>query len=119
MHEFKTTTHEFNLLLTDAEGALVRVLGTIERRGFKLASISTRPSPRGIHLTLATKGMGRAPEILLRQIQRLHDVIEASFEIERPIFQLPVSAMPAPPVMPKPARSGMSFLGIPERISNM
>ena len=109
--------HEFTLLLSDAEGALVRVLGTIERRGFKLASISSRPSPRGIHLTLSTTSAGRAPEILLRQIQRLHDVLEASFEIPRPIFQLPVNALPPPPPMPKPNRSGMSFLGIPERIS--
>jgi acetolactate synthase II small subunit len=109
--------HEFNLLLSPVEGALVRVLGTIERRGFRLASIQSRTGPRGIHLTLSIAPCGRAPEILLRQIQRLHDVLEASFEIPRPIFQLPVNALPAPPPMPMPSRSGMSFLGIPERIS--
>jgi acetolactate synthase regulatory subunit len=108
--------HEFTLLLTQSEGALVRVLGTIERRGFSLGSITSRPSQRGLHLTLSIAQSGRAPEILLRQLQRLHDVREASFEIPRPLFQLPVSALPAAP-MPAASRSGMSFLGIPERIS--
>lgn len=110
--------HEFHLLLSHAEGALVRVLGTIERRGFKLGSVESRPSQRGVNLNFTLAPSGRSPDVLLRQIQRLHDVIDASFEIPRPIFQLPVSALPTPPPMPTPTRSGMSFLGIPERISS-
>ena len=109
--------HEFHLLLSQAEGALVRVLGTIERRGFKLGSVESRPSQRGVNLSFTLAPCGRSPDVLLRQIQRLHDVLEAGFETPRPLFQLPVNALPPPP-LPKPTRSGMSFLGIPERISS-
>ena len=109
--------HEFRLLLSATDGALVRVLGTIERRGFRLGAIESRPGQRGVQLNFTLAPGGRSPEVLLRQIQRLHDVLEASFELPRPIFQLPVSALPSLPSMPTPTRSGMSFLGIPERIS--
>ena len=108
---------EFNLLLAHAEGALVRVLGTIERRGFRLGAMSTRPTPHGMSVALALSSDGRAADVLLRQIQRLHDVLEASFDIARPVFTLPASAIPPPAPMPKPNRRGISFLGIPERIS--
>lgn len=110
--------HEFQLLLSPAEGALVRVLGTIERRGFMLRSVESRPAPRGVNLSFTLAASNRSPEVLLRQIQRLHDVLDARFELARPVFQLPARALPTPPPMPTPARSGMSFLGIPERISS-
>jgi acetolactate synthase II small subunit len=109
---------ELNLLLANAEGALVRVLGLIERRGFRLGTMSTRPTPHGLQLTLSIAGDSRPADILLRQIRRLHDVLEAALDVARPAFTLPASAI-APPIaaMPKPNRRGMSFLGIPERIS--
>jgi acetolactate synthase II small subunit len=71
--------HEFRLLLSATEGALVRVLGTIERRGFRLGAIESRPGQRGVQLNFTLAPGGRSPEVLLRQIQRLHDVLEASF----------------------------------------
>jgi acetolactate synthase II small subunit len=108
---------EFSLLIAPVEGALVRVLGTIERRGFRLGAMSTQPTPHGTRLTLALSSDGRAADVLLRQVRRIHDVIEASFDIARPTFALPASAIPPPAPMPKPSRRGISFLGIPERIS--
>ncbi len=111
---------ELTLLLANAEGSLVRVLGLIERRGFRLAHMSTRPTPHGLQLSLTLPGDARPADVLLRQIRRLHDVLEAALDVARPVFSLPVSAIPAPipaPAMPKPNRRGMSFMGIPERIS--
>ena len=108
---------ELTLLLANAEGALVRVLGLIERRGFVLGAMSTRATPRGLQLTLALPADSRPVDVLLRQVQRLHDVLEAAFDLPRAAFSLPAQFAPAPAPMPAPSRRGMSFLGIPERIS--
>jgi acetolactate synthase regulatory subunit len=108
---------EFTVLLANVEGALVRVLGTIERRGFRLGAISTHTTPHGTRLSLNLSSDGRPADVLLRQIHRLHDVLDASFDVARPAFVLPASAIPPPVPMPKPSRRGISFLGIPERIS--
>jgi acetolactate synthase II small subunit len=109
---------ELTLLLANAEGALVRVLGLIERRGFRLGSMQTRATPHGLQLTMTLPGDGRPADVLLRQLRRLHDVLEAALDVARPAFALPPQFVAAPvPAMPNPSRRGMSFLGIPERIS--
>ena len=109
---------ELTLLLANAEGALVRVLGLIERRGFRLAQMSTKPTAHGLQLTVTLPSDTRPADVLLRQIRRLHDVLEAALDVARPAFALPVSAIaPAAPA-PKASRRGISFLGIPERISS-
>ena len=109
---------ELTLLLANAEGALVRTLGLIERRGFRLGAMATRATPHGLQLTVAIADDARPADVLLRQIRRLHDVLEAALDVARPAFTLPASAIAPPiPALPKPSRRGMSFLGIPERIS--
>ena len=108
---------ELSLLLTNAEGALVRTLGLIERRGFRLGAMTVRPSVYGLQITLNVSADGRPPDVLLRQIRRLGDVREVSMDVARPAFTLPASAIAPPAPTPKPNRRGISFLGIPERIS--
>lgn len=110
---------ELTLLLANNEGALLRTLGLIERRGFRLGAMTVRPSVYGLHLNLNLAAEGRAPDVLLRQLRRLGDVREVSMDVARPAFTLPpgATAKPAPAPMPKPNRRGISFLGIPERIS--
>ena len=108
---------ELSLLLSNAEGALVRTLGLIERRGFRLGAMSTRPTPHGLSLTLAIAADGRPADVLMRQIRRLSDVLEAALDVARPAFALPASAIPPPAPPPKASRRTISFLGIPERIS--
>ena len=109
---------ELTLLLANAEGALVRVLGLIERRGFALGAMATRATPHGLQLTLTLPAQARPADVLLRQIRRLHDVLEAALDVARPAFVLPPQFAAAPAAaMPAPSRRGMSFLGIPERIS--
>ena len=83
---------ELSLLLSNAEGALVRTLGLIERRGFRLGAMSTRPTPHGLSLTVSLAADGRPADILLRQIRRLSDVLEAALDVARPAFALPASA---------------------------
>lgn len=108
---------ELQMLLTHAEGALVRTLGLIERRGFRLGAMTVRPSVHGLQVTLNVSAADRAPDVLLRQIRRLGDVREVSMDVARPAFTLPPSAIAPPAPAPKPNRRGISFLGIPERIS--
>ena len=111
--------HELNLLIATDEGALVRVLGTIERRGFALASLSTLATPQGLRLQMTLSSDGRAAEVLLRQLRRLVDVREATLEAPRPAFRLPPPTLRAgsAPATEAASRRGLSFLGIPERVS--
>lgn len=76
-------TPELNLLLADNEGALVRLLGLIERRGFRLGTVSTHPTPRGTRLSLTLASDDRPADVLLRQVSRLHDVLDAALDFHR------------------------------------
>ncbi len=65
--------------LTHAEGAIVRTLGLIERRGFVVQSVTSRGDPHGeaIVLSVEVASRGRPFDVLLRQIMRLLDVRHA------------------------------------------
>ncbi len=70
-------THSLNLELLRAEGALVRVLGLTERRGFQPLSLSAGPGERTDTWSLAlTVHADRPVELLCRQLERLFDVLE-------------------------------------------
>lgn len=61
------------LALDRAEGALLRVLGTIERRGWDVLAVNAASDAQAYTVSL-TLGGSRDPEILCRQLQRLVDV---------------------------------------------
>jgi len=65
--------------LTLAEGAIVRTLGLIERRGFVVHAVETATEPQGGALVLRVEvgSRGRPFDVLLRQITRLFDVRHA------------------------------------------
>jgi acetolactate synthase-1/3 small subunit/acetolactate synthase II small subunit len=65
--------------LTPAEGAIVRMLGLIERRGFVVHGVETAREPHGgaIVLRVELGSRGRPFDVLLRQIARLFDVRHA------------------------------------------
>lgn len=68
--------YQLELTLRRAEGALVRVLGTIERRGFRpqLLSGTTQADTDDWQLYMTVEG-GRAGEALQAQIAKLHDCL--------------------------------------------
>lgn len=103
---------ELRMLLKAAEGALLRVLGTIERRGFALSRISTQPRGAHTEMRVEVDPAGRSIEVLVRQLKRLYDVVEARFDVATQVFALPAVAAVA---APRQSRRGMSFHGIPER----
>ncbi len=64
----------FEIQLTACEGALLRTLGLIQRRGFRVEELALKPDGDWQTLKLAVDGNGRCPAVLARQIARLHDV---------------------------------------------
>ncbi len=64
------------LRLARAEGAIVRTLGLIERRGFTVTAIATRSDSgsESLVLRLEVASEGRPFDVLIRQILRLLDV---------------------------------------------
>ena len=67
------STH-FEIRLDHSEGALLRCLGLIQRRGHSITEMAMRGHADGQVLSLVIDTHGRSAETLLRQIQRLHDV---------------------------------------------
>ena len=65
--------------LARAEGAIVRTLGLIERRGFIVESVTTRSDMHAEALVLRVEvtSRGRPFDVLVRQIMRLLDVRHA------------------------------------------
>jgi len=63
--------------LADAEGALMRLIGTVERRGFTIATLEKSQPADGrsaITLGLTPRDGVRSMDVLIRQIGRLVDV---------------------------------------------
>ena len=83
---------ELQLQLRAVEGAMLRVLGTIERRGYTLGTLSSRPRAEGLELCLELEPNGRPVEVLLRQLRKVYDVLDARFGQPQRAFALPPHA---------------------------
>lgn len=64
----------FDIRLNASEGALVRTLGLIQRRGFTVGALDMRTRGSQLRVRLELAPCERCPEVLARQILRLHDV---------------------------------------------
>ena len=69
-----------------AEGALLRLLGQIERRGFEVRGIALQAAEGEGHLALdvAPRDPGRRLEVIAAQLRRLHDVRHVQFSSQDP-----------------------------------
>lgn len=66
--------HRLNIQLRVCEGAVIRALGLIERRGFRLDAVTLGEAQGdGQAMEVVVSG-GRSPDLLQRQLERLHDV---------------------------------------------
>jgi acetolactate synthase II small subunit len=74
---------ELTIRMRSSEGALLRVLGTIERRGFALHELRTREVSDGLELGMRIDADARPVEVLVRQLNRLYDVREAWIDGDR------------------------------------
>src|SRR5699024_12830190 len=75
-HDGRRTTMSTHLdiQLTTGEGALLRTLGLIQRRGFRIEALSLQPASEQPLLRVSVDGHERCPRTLTLQIERLHDV---------------------------------------------
>lgn len=63
--------------IADAEGALMRLIGLIERRGFTIATLDKAASSNGqstVTMSLDARDDARNMDVLARQVARLLDV---------------------------------------------
>jgi acetolactate synthase II small subunit len=72
--------HTLNIQLSSSEGAVLRTLGLIERRGFSLGNCSfteVDESGRSMEVTVSSSRPG---DLLKRQLERLHDVLSVELK---------------------------------------
>ncbi|MBT8142354.1 MAG: hypothetical protein HKN88_01935 [Gammaproteobacteria bacterium] len=78
MQTVSTETRRFAIDLHANDGALMRVLGLIDRRGHRVITMhSLMPSPTRFRLELEIEAGTPRQDVLIHQIQRLADVIKA------------------------------------------
>ena len=67
--------HQLQLELTCIDGALLRVIGVTERRGWSATAVLAESSGQDAILKLQMEVMGDRPvELLVRQLSKLKDV---------------------------------------------
>lgn len=67
--------HQLQIQLHANEGAILRILGTIERRGFRIDTCAVGEAQgdgQSMDIELTSE---RSGDLLKRQLERLHDVI--------------------------------------------
>ena len=70
--------HRLEVTLQDGEGALLRVLGTTERRGFRVLAMHAEVGADALCRVELTLEGTRDAELLGRQLTRLHEVRTAA-----------------------------------------
>jgi acetolactate synthase regulatory subunit len=66
--------HTLHIQLSSCEGAVVRTLGLIERRGYSLNSCTiSEPDGSGRNMEVSVTS-SRPGDLLKRQLERLHDI---------------------------------------------
>jgi acetolactate synthase II small subunit len=68
--------HTLRMSIQKVEGAMIRLLGLIERRGFSVTAMNARAddAAQQVEITLQLRSKGRSVEVLTRQIEKLYDV---------------------------------------------
>lgn len=60
--------------IDQAEGSLIRVLGVVERRGYKIEHLTVQPLCKSLYLVQFSVDSDRDADILVKQLARLIDV---------------------------------------------
>jgi len=72
--------HTLTLQLSGSEGAVIRTLGLIERRGFRLGKCSVGEIDNSSRTMEVQVSSTRPGDLLKRQLERLHDVFNVELE---------------------------------------
>ncbi len=77
--------HTLHIQLSNCEGAIIRALGLMERRGYTLKTCSVG-EPEGVGREMeVTVTSSRSGDLLKRQLERLHDVFYVELKPAEPI----------------------------------
>lgn len=68
--------HTLRMNVHKVEGAMVRLLGLVERRGFSVTALNAHSDEAGqqVEITMQVRSAGRSVDTLTRQIAKLYDV---------------------------------------------
>lgn len=68
--------HTLRMNIQKVEGAMIRLLGLIERRGFSVTAMNARSddAEQHVEVTMHVRAAGRSVDTLTRQIEKLYDV---------------------------------------------
>ena len=68
--------HTLRMNVQKVEGALIRLLGLIERRGFSVTAMNAHSDDarQEVEITVQLRSSGRSVDTLARQIEKLYDV---------------------------------------------
>jgi len=72
--------HTLTIQLSGSEGAVIRTLGLIERRGFSLGKCSVGEADINGRVMEVQVSSSRPGDLLKRQLERLHDVFEVELK---------------------------------------
>ena len=72
--------HRLTIKLSGSEGAVIRALGLIERRGFSLGKCSVGEADISGRVMKVSVSSTRPGELLKRQLERLHDVFHVELK---------------------------------------
>jgi acetolactate synthase regulatory subunit len=76
--------HTLHIQLSSSEGAIIRALGLMERRGFTIRKCSVDKSDNGGLDMDVTVASSRPGDLLKRQLERLHDVLSVELKPAEP-----------------------------------
>ncbi len=72
--------YTLDILLSGCEGSVIRALGLIERRGYRLVTCSLdEADPKGQKMQVSVAS-SRSGDLLKRQLERLHDVLKVELK---------------------------------------
>lgn len=75
--------HQLRIELSTAEGAALRTLGMIERRGYLLQTCQLHAGLDGKRILEVAVASERPAGLLKRQLERLHDVLSVTILVRR------------------------------------
>jgi acetolactate synthase II small subunit len=81
-------SRRLQISLAATEGALIRVLGTVERRGYSLSSLHVERNENGMQVSMLIES-DRDANVLCRQLDRLFDVQSVVLEAEPALVEAP------------------------------
>lgn len=83
-------TARLDVNFTPAEGAMLRILGLIERRGYRIRDLTLAEQAAqsaSLSMLIEARDAGRQPDVVARQVSNLFDVSSVTLSPSQPSAQ--------------------------------